>query len=109
MSTESPRLPSPEEIPGDEFDRSLRSGPREYSWFIYRVTTPTMRELLLAPRNLLRMKEAMISVLAGDIFDRTPIWPSVRAFKLTYHVFSLLRARRSVQAAWRRSVNIRPV
>jgi hypothetical protein len=43
-----------------------------------------MRELLLAPRNLLRMKEAMLSVLAGDIFGSTPIWPSVRAFKLTY-------------------------
>ncbi len=92
-----------------EFDRALRTGPREYSWFIYRVTTPTMRELLLAPRNLLRMKEAMLSVLAGDIFGSTPIWPSVRAFKLTYHVFSLLRARRSVQAARRRSINIRPV
>jgi flavin-dependent dehydrogenase len=91
-----------------KFDRSLRCGPREYSWFIYRVTTPTMRELLLAPRNLLRMKEAMLSVLAGDIFGSTPIWSSVRAFKLTYHVFSLLRARRSMQAAWRRSVNIRP-
>jgi flavin-dependent dehydrogenase len=92
-----------------EFDRSLRCGPREYSWFIYRVTTPTMRELLLAPRNLLRMKEAMLSVLAGDIYGNTPIWPSVRAFKLTYHVFSLLHARRSAQAARRRSINIRPV
>jgi flavin-dependent dehydrogenase len=91
------------------FDRSLRCGPREYSWFIYRVTTPTMRELLLAPRNLLRMKEAMLSVLAGDIYGSTPIWPSVRAFKLTYHVFSLLHARRSAQAARRRSINIRPV
>jgi 2-polyprenyl-6-methoxyphenol hydroxylase-like FAD-dependent oxidoreductase len=92
-----------------EFDRSLRCGPREYSWFIYRVTNPTMRELLLAPRNLLRMKEAMLSVLAGDIFGSTPIWPSVRAFKLTYRVFSLLHARRSAQAARRRSINIRPV
>jgi hypothetical protein len=54
------------------------------------------------------MKEAMLSVLAGDIYGSTPIWPSVRAFKLTYRVFSLLHARRSVQAAWRRSVNIRP-
>jgi flavin-dependent dehydrogenase len=91
------------------FDRSLRCGPREYSWFIYRVTSPTMRELLLAPRNLLRMKEAMLSVLAGDIFGSTPIWPSIRAFKLTYRVFSLLHARRSAQAARRRSINIRPV
>jgi flavin-dependent dehydrogenase len=91
------------------FDRSIRCGAREYSWFIYRVTTPTMRELLLAPRNLLRMKEAMLSVLAGDIFGRTPIWKSVRAFKMTYGLFSLLHPRRSALAARRRSFNIRPV
>src|SRR5579859_2638353 len=27
------------------FDRLMRRGPKEYSWFIYRVTNPTMREL----------------------------------------------------------------
>ena len=90
------------------FDRSVRRGPREYSWFIYRVTTPTMRELLLAPRNLLRMKEALMSVLAGDIFGRTPIWKSVRAFKLTYGMFALLHPLRTLVAARRRSLNIRP-
>jgi flavin-dependent dehydrogenase len=89
------------------FDRSIRRGPREFSWFIYRVTTPTMRELLLAPRNLLRMKEALMSVLAGDIFGATPIWKSVRAFKLTYGIFSLLHPLRTVLAARRRSLNIR--
>ena len=90
------------------FDRSVRRGPREFSWFIYRVTSPAMRELLLAPRNLLRMKEALLSVLAGDIFGRTPIWRSVRAFKLTYGIFSLLHPLRTVLAARRRSLNIRP-
>ena len=90
------------------FDRSVRRGPREFSWFIYRVTTPTMRELLLAPRNLLRMKEALMSVLAGDIFGRTPIWKSVRAFKLTYGILSLLHPLRTLLAARRRSLNIRP-
>jgi flavin-dependent dehydrogenase len=89
------------------FDRASRRGPREFSWFIYRVTTPTMRELLLAPRNLLRMKEALMSVLAGDIFGATPIWNSVRAFKLTYGIFSLLHPLRTVLAARRRSLNIR--
>jgi flavin-dependent dehydrogenase len=91
------------------FDRSIRRGPREFSWFIYRVTTPTMRELLLAPRNLLRMKEALLSVLAGDIYGHTPIWNSVRAFKMTYRLFSLLSPRRTALAARRRSLNIRPV
>ena len=48
-----------------EFDRVSRHGPKEYSWFIYRVTNPTMRDLFMAPRNVLRMKEAMLGLLAG--------------------------------------------
>jgi flavin-dependent dehydrogenase len=91
------------------FDRLVRRGPREFSWFIYRVSTPTMREMLLAPRNLLRMKEALLSVLAGDIYGRTPIWSAVRAFKITYRLFTLLHPLRSLMAARRRSFNIRPV
>jgi hypothetical protein len=47
-------------------------------------------------------------VLAGDIFGRTPIWKSVRAFKMTYGVFALLHPLRTALAARRRSLNIRP-
>ena len=63
----------------------------------------------MSPRNLLRMKEAILSLLAGDIFGRSPIGPSLRAFKLLYYINSLLSPRRSL-AAWRqRAINIRPV
>ena len=103
------RTPARARVALREFDRSMRCGPREFSWFIYRVTTPTMRELILAPRNLLRMKEALLSVLAGDIFGRTPIWKSLQAFKMTYRLFWLLHPRRSVMAARHHSFNIRPV
>ena len=88
-----------------KFDRTSRRGPREFSWFIYRVTDPAMRELFLAPRNPLRMKEALLSLLAGDIFERTPIWPSLHAFKLLYRLSSLLSWRRSREAARRRRLN----
>jgi flavin-dependent dehydrogenase len=91
------------------FDRIMRLGPKEFSWFIYRVTNPTMRELFLGPRNILRMQEALLSLLAGDIFGRTPIWTSLRAFKGLYYLMSLANLRRSLQAARRRSANIRPV
>lgn len=91
------------------FDRLMRHGPRQFSWFIYRVTNPTMRELFLGPRNVLRMKEALLSVLAGDIFGRTPIWGSLRAFKGVYYVLSIANLRRSWRAARRRAVNIRPL
>jgi hypothetical protein len=88
------------------FERTMRRGPREYSWFIYRVTGPAMRELFMHPRNPLRMKEALLSVLAGDIFGATPIWPSLAAFKGTYFLTSLFNLRRSLAAVRRRRRNI---
>jgi flavin-dependent dehydrogenase len=91
-----------------QFDRIMRHGPKEFSWFIYRVTNPAMRELFLGPRNALRMEEALLSLLAGDIFGRTPIWNSLRMFKLIYFVSSLLNIGRTFKAARQRALNIRP-
>ncbi len=91
-----------------EFDRVVRHGPKEYSWFIYRITNPTMRDLFMAPRNDLRMKEAMLGLLAGDIYGNTPIWKSLRAFKALYYLFATLSLKRSLRALKRRAANIRP-
>ncbi|HWO99991.1 MAG TPA: NAD(P)/FAD-dependent oxidoreductase [Methylococcus sp.] len=88
------------------FDRAIRHGPKTFSWFIYRMTNPTMRELFMAPNNVLRMKEALLSLLAGDIFGRTPIWPSLWAFKTVYYLSSLWNFRRSFEAWRRRRLNI---
>ena len=44
------------------------------------------------------MKEALLSLLAGDIFGSTPIWGSLRTFKLAYRLSSLLQPRRSWRA-----------
>ncbi len=92
-----------------QFDHVMKHGPREFSWFIYRVTNPTMRELFMSPRNAFRVKEALLSVLAGDIFGKTPIWPSLRVFKAIYYLTSLANLRRSLAAWKRRKLNIRYV
>jgi flavin-dependent dehydrogenase len=92
----------------EKFDRLMRHGPKEFSWFIYRVTNPTMRELFLGPRNVLRMQEALMSVLAGDIFGKTPIWHSLRSFKALYYLISIFNWRRTLGAQRRRAENIRP-
>jgi flavin-dependent dehydrogenase len=91
-----------------QFDRTTRHGPKQFSWFIYRITSPTMREMFMGPRNILRMKEALLSLLAGDIFGSTPIWRSLRAFKLVYGLLSLAHLRRSSHARRLRRLNIRP-
>jgi flavin-dependent dehydrogenase len=91
------------------FDRSMRNGPREFSWFIFRVTNPTMRGFFMDPRNPLRVKEALISLLAGDIHGRTPIWPSIFAIKALYYLVSFGNLRRTWHAWKRRRANIRDV
>ncbi|MEO6352089.1 MAG: NAD(P)/FAD-dependent oxidoreductase [Burkholderiaceae bacterium] len=92
-----------------QFDASMRIGPKQFSWFIYRVTNPTMRDLFMGPANACRMEEALLSVLAGDIFGKTPIGPSLLAFKAIYYLISLANLKRTF-AAWRtRKNNIRDV
>jgi hypothetical protein len=52
------------------------------------------------------MKEALLSLLAGDIFGRTPIWASLRAFKSLYYVLCAANLHRSIRAARARAANI---
>lgn len=73
------------------FGRLMRRGPREFSWFIHRMTNPALRELFMHPANPLRTQEAVLSLLAGDIFGKTPIWVSLGLFKCVYYASSLAR------------------
>jgi flavin-dependent dehydrogenase len=103
-------LRQPERAPAllSRFDHVMRVGPKEFSWFIYRITGPTLCELFMAPRNTLRMKEALLSLLAGDIFGKSPMRLSLFAFKALYYVVAALNPRRSLAALRSRAYNIRP-
>jgi len=89
------------------YDYVMRKGPKEFSWFIYRVTNPTLRELFMYPGERLQMKKALLSVLAGDLFGKTRIKPGLYAFRAVYYLFSLANLRRSLVAWRRRAFNIR--
>jgi flavin-dependent dehydrogenase len=91
------------------FDHEVRRGPKEFSWFIYRVTNPTMRDLFMGPRNILRVREALLSMLAGDIYGKTPIWASLLVLKAIFYIQSALNLRRSLHAIRMRKRNIRQV
>ncbi|MBP6893093.1 MAG: NAD(P)/FAD-dependent oxidoreductase [Gammaproteobacteria bacterium] len=89
------------------FERYMRKGPKEFSWFIFRVTNPTMREFFMYPQNPFRVKEALMSLLAGDIHNGTPIWRSLRILKTIYYAVSAANPRRTWHAWQRRRRNIR--
>jgi len=89
------------------FDAMMKKGPKEYSWFITRVTNPTIRQLFMYPINPLRVKEALMSLLAGDLYGRSPIQPSLWALKGIYYMISIGNLRRSYRGWRARHHNIR--
>jgi flavin-dependent dehydrogenase len=104
-------LKTPEQAPAAlaEFDRLMKHGPKEFSWFIYRITNPVWRDIFMQPRNYLRMKEALLSLLAGDVFGKTPIWRSIKALKAVYYIASAFQPRLAWMARKKRQFNIQPV
>jgi hypothetical protein len=91
------------------FERDMRKGPREFSWFIFRMTNPTMRGFFMYPANPMRVKEALLGLLAGDIYGKTPLWTSLLAMKALYYAVSLGNPRRTWAAWKRRRVSVRDV
>lgn len=88
------------------FDASMRRGPGIFSWLIYRVTTPAIRELFMAPSERFGLQASLVSVLAGDIFRNTPWRARLVAFQAIYYIKSLFMLRQSVAAWFRRRRSI---
>jgi flavin-dependent dehydrogenase len=82
--------------------RELDAGLDEFKWFIYRFTSPTMKWLFANPRNALRVEEAVISMLAGDVFDARPVLWRLRVFRLVYAAVALRQGPAALRAWWRR-------
>lgn len=82
------------------FDRMTRRGLRTLSWYIYRVNSLAIRNMFMSPRNVLRIEEAMLSLLAGDVFRPSPIHTRLLVFKAIYYVTSLFTMRASIKG-WR--------
>jgi flavin-dependent dehydrogenase len=66
-------------------EKVLKHGPRMFSWFIYRITSPAIRNIFMNPQNVWRMQEALLSILAGDLFRDTPVGPRMLGFKFIYY------------------------
>jgi flavin-dependent dehydrogenase len=76
------------------FDRQVRRGLHMMSWFIYRFTSPAMQALFLKPRNPFRVEEAVVSMLAGDVFRDTPVRWRLLLFKGLFYLNMVTRMPR---------------
>jgi len=84
------RDPSREAALQAKFADRIRRGVKVFSWFIYRFNSPAMRGLFSAPRNIWRVEDGVISMLAGDVFDSPAVMRRLHFFKAIYAISGLL-------------------
>ena len=83
------------------FDAAVRHALGMFSWYIHRIASPVMRNLLMNPGNPFRVQEALLSMLAGDVFTRSGLRVRLAIFKIIYYVSCLGLLRQSI-AAWKK-------
>jgi flavin-dependent dehydrogenase len=94
------RNPAAETALMRQYEKTVRRGLRTMSWFIYRFTSPVLHRMFMHPSNRFRMEQAVISMLSGDVFARSPVRYSLAIFKVFYYLF-VLTEWRHVLSAWR--------
>lgn len=82
--------------------RRTDRGIARFSWFIYRFNTPALRRIFMGPRNVLGMRQAVISMLAGDVYRNGDLGWRLALFRALYGVVWLFELRRSVKLDMRR-------
>ena len=96
------REPSREARLQRDLERRLIVGLDEFKWFIYRFTSPTMKYLFANPRNTLQIEQAVVAMLAGDVFDSPRVRRRLRMFRVLYTAAALRMAPRALRDWWRR-------
>ena len=77
-----------------KLEKRLRAGMARFAFFIYRFNGPVMRQMLRSPRNTWQLEQAVISMLAGDLFDTPKVLWRLQLFKLVYAICGLRDWRR---------------
>ncbi len=90
-----------------EFEGAVKKGLSAFSWFIYRFTSPGMRRLFRNPRNTWQVEQAVISLLAGDVFRNRSIRWRLRMFHGLYALASFAQPVSSLFSWRQRKANLR--
>lgn len=70
-------------------ERQLRRAMDRLNWLIYRINNPVLRGMIMAPRNNFRMRDGLVSVLAGNLDDRPEARMPIRVFRTVFYLLSL--------------------
>lgn len=67
-----------------EYESRIRLSLTSLSWLIYRINAPILRDLLVSSFDLFNTRHELITVLAGDFYDRRRFLSPLRRLQLAY-------------------------
>jgi flavin-dependent dehydrogenase len=70
-------------------EAELRAMMDGISWLVYRIHDPILRLMFMSPRNTLRMRDGVVTMLAGDLAIGWRARLPILALKTTYYGLSL--------------------
>jgi len=70
-------------------EKRVRRAIDTLSWLIYRINDPVMREMFMSPQNRFRMREGLVSLLAGNIHGQNSLRLPVLAFKGAFYLLRM--------------------
>lgn len=102
-------LKTPDKAPHvcTQLEKRIRGGIDEMCWFIYRFTSPVMQRLFMNPRNSWQVESAVISMLAGDIFDNKAVKLRLKLFHFIYYTHAARMIPGTINSWLKRRRNIR--
>ena len=80
------------------YDEAARQALGSFTWFIYRIREPAMRNLFMSPHNWLRMEEAVLSLLAGGVSNGWSVRVRLFMFRGVYYITKFAHLRFRIQA-----------
>ena len=75
------------------YDATISKVLGAFCWFIYRIQEPAMRNLFMSPRNVYRVQEAVLALLAGDLGAGWSVRARLRLFQAIYYATKLSHLR----------------
>ncbi len=69
-----------------QYQDMINRGVSTFAWFIYRFMTPGMMKLFQNSRNGFKLEQAVISMLAGDVYAGFSVRWRLLVFKLLYAI-----------------------
>jgi len=84
------------------FEQRVRRGIDTFSWFIHRFNQPAFQGLFVSARRPPKIERAVLSLLAGDVFEQSKMRFPLFLFKVVYYMLFVLNWKENWAVARRR-------